>query len=843
MVIRAAEIGARKDATTHDWRLVPAAVTVWVGAILGLLWGWWASAVCGLIGGSVAVVLARRASRSQDREHRRWLPAAGALLLCGLLTAWPVSARLYDAEHAELREIALVGGEVGLSAVVTQRPHSVHADGYAGRPGGMRSVLVPVDTVTAVVDGERIDSQGRVLLIAPAATWGDVLVGQRVTVRAELAPARPHQMTVAVGFVRGPPEVEGTAPWWQRVSESLRSTLRAVCAVLSEEPAGLLPGLVVGDTGELSERVEQEFLDAGMSHLTAVSGSNVAILCGAVLLLARGLRCGPRLSATLAGAALLGFVVLVGYEPSVLRAGVMGAVGLLALLLGRRGSALPALAAAVCVLVLYDPEMAVSMGFTLSVVATAGLVLLAPLWSRALERRGVPGGVADALAVPTVAFFATAPVIAGMVGEVSLVSVAANLAAAPVVAPITVLGTAATALAPLWPGAAEIVVYVVGPAVSWLILVARHAASVPGAVIPWPSGWWGGALAMLVVAVLLCGLRFRWIPLAVALVAVGTVLFLVPTRVLAPAWPPDDWVLVACDVGQGDGLVLATGEPARAVVVDTGPDPAALDRCLDRLGVERVPLVVLTHLHADHVGGLSAVFEGRAVGGVAVGPGRAPHWAWREVVDLTTDRRVPLVRLNAGDRLAWHELRIDVLAPATEENVAAEDAEDAEDTDGTTINNTSLVLRATTPAGRILLTGDVELTAQAELLAMGTDLRADILKVPHHGSRYTLAMFLKAVSPRIAITSVGADNTYGHPSPETHRVLRGLGSLVARTDTGGDTAVVLHDDEPAVVRRGPSIRRRFRRPVRLARPPPTVEPLPWGRRDHRARRASSNRPR
>lgn len=835
MVIKVAAVGARGDAPTHDWRLVPAAVTVWSGAILGLLWGWWASALCGAVGCSVAVVLAWRVSRSGRHDHRRWLPAAGVLFLCGLLTAWPVGVRLYDAEHAELRGLARAGEKVTMSAVVVQRPRPVHVDGYAGRPGGARSVLVPVDAVTVTVGGERVAAQHRVLLIAPAVTWSDVLVGQHVTVRAELAPARPHEMTVAVGFVRGPPETERAAPWWQQVSESVRAALRAACEVLSEEPAGLLPGLVVGDTSELSKRVEQEFLDAGLSHLTAVSGSNVAILCGAILLMARGLRCGPRSSAVSAAVALLGFVVLVGYEPSVLRAGVMGAVGLLALVLGRRGSALPALAAAVCVLGLYDPDMAVSMGFTLSVVATAGLVLLAPLWSRALERRGVPGGIADALAVPTVAFFATAPVIAGMVGEVSVVSIVANLAAAPVVAPITVLGTAAAALAPLWPGAAEIVVQVVGPAVSWLILVARHAASVPGAVIPWPSGWWGGVSAVFVIVLLWCGLRFRGVRLAVTLAVIGTTLFLVPTRVLAPVWPPNGWVLVACDVGQGDGLVLATGERDRAVVVDTGPDPAAFDRCLDRLGVNRIPLVVLTHLHADHVGGLSAVFDGRAVGGVAVGPGRTPEWAWRSVVDLTADRRIPLVRLTAGDRLVWRDLRIDVLAPSVGNAVVGGD------TDGTAINNTSLVLRATTPAGRILLTGDVELSAQAELLAMGTDLRADVLKVPHHGSRYTLAAFLKAVSPRIAITSVGADNTYGHPSPQTHRVLHGLGTLVVRTDTSGDTAVVLHDDEPALVRRGPSMRRRLSRPVRLARPPPMVGLWPWGRLDRRERRVSSNR--
>ncbi|MGW9478463.1 ComEC/Rec2 family competence protein [Saccharomonospora azurea] len=844
MVLRTTHAATGTVAGRHDWRLVPAAATVWGGSALGLLWGWWASLLCGITGCVAAMVLWRWWV-PRDRERRRWRSAAGALAVCGVLTAWLTAARLHTVEHDGLRVQARDGVDVTLTVVVAQRPRAVHSDGYGGRAGGARSVLVPVDVVAAVSEGERIDSRGRVLLIGPTEDLSGVVVGQRVTVRATLAPSRPHEMTVAVGYVRGPPDAEGEAPWWQRSTESLRLAFREVAGVLDEESAGLLPGLVVGDTSELPSRVEQEFLDAGMSHLTAVSGSNVAIVCGAVLLLARAFRCGPRSSAVLAAVALVGFVAIVGYEPSVLRAGVMGAVGLLALVLGRRGSALPALAVAVCVLGILDPEMAVSMGFVLSVVATAGLVLVAPRWSRLLSRRGFPRFAADALVVPTVAFLATAPVIAGMAGEVSLVSIVANLLAAPVVAPVTVLGAVAAVLGPWWRDAAVLVVQVAGPGVDWLVLVARHAAGTPGAVLSWPAGWWGALLAALVVVVLVGGLRYRRTRSVVAVLVVLVLVVTVPTRLFRPGWPPDGWALVACDVGQGDAFVLATGEPGRAVVVDTGPDPLVVDRCLERLDVERVPLVVLSHLHADHVGGLTSVFDGRAVGAVAVGPGRSPRWAWDDVVDTAAARGVPVVELAAGDRLTWSALRLDVLAPDAPEEVTVAAADDV---DGSEVNNASVVLRATTAVGRVLLTGDAELEAQASLLASGEDLRAEILKVPHHGSRYTLREFLSAAAPRIAIASVGPDNSYGHPSPMILRVLRSGGALVARTDTDGDTAVVLDEGHPAVVRRGPEPRRRspgpavtLRRPARTARPPPTAARWPSGRPGHRARRASSTR--
>lgn len=781
----------------HDARLVPAAITVWGSTLLGLLWTWWAATVCAVLAAVLGGVLVWRFTRHGGAGSARRLGAAGALVVCGLLAAGPTGVRLFSAEHDPLRELARRGAQVQLRVLLAERPRPVRSPGYAGRPGGARSMLVPAEVERAAVGDRAIPSTGRVLLIAPADGWSDVLAGQRVASRGTLAPARPGELTVAVVYVRGPPRELDAATWWQRGAESVRAALRSASRVLSPEPAGLLPGLVVGDTSRLAGIVEDEFLDSGLAHLTAVSGTNVAIVCTAVLLLARCSRLGPVLAAAAAAAALVGYVILVGYEPSVLRAGFMGAVGLLALVLGRHRSALPALSGAVCVLVLYDPALAASMGFALSVVATVGLVLAAPRWAAALSRKGVPAGLAEGIAVPVAAFTATAPVIAGMAGEVSLVSVVANLLAAPVVAPVTVLGVGAAVLAPLWPFGGELLVRLAGPGVSWLITVGRHAAATPGAVLPWPPGWWGGALALGVVLLLVLALRYRPVRTVLGLALVALVLLVVASRLVAPPWPPRDWVLVACDVGQGDGVVLATGEPGRAVVVDAGPEPGPMDRCLDRLGVERVPLVVLSHLHADHIGGLAGVFDGRAVGAVAVGPGRAPNWAWRDVADEAASRGTRLVELDVADRLRWPGLALRVLGPRYPPSREAGD-------DGTAVNNASVVLRATTPVGRVLLTGDVELAAQADLLASGSDLRSEVLKIPHHGSRFTLRRFVSAVAPRVAVVSVGSDNRYGHPNPATLRALTGGGALVARTDRGGDTAVVDLDGEPAVVRRGRS---------------------------------------
>lgn len=776
----------------HDFRLVPPALVLWLGVLAGLLWSWWAA----LTGGLAAVVVACALLWRWRVTRPRWFAGAGALLVAGLLLAGPLVVKLFQAQHDPLAALATRGATATLRVTVDERPKPIESAGYAGQQAGARSVVVAATVRQAEAADKPLVTTGRVVLLAPFQSWSSLLPGQEVTAQGSLAPPRDADLTVAAVYVRGPPTGVSAASWWQRAAESTRAALRQACSVLSEDAAGLLPGLVVGDTSGVSAPVQREFTDAGLSHLMVVSGSNLAVVAGAVLLLLRALRLGPRLSSVVTGLALVGFVVLTGGEPSVLRAGVMGAVGLLALALGRRRSVLPALAAAVCVLVVYDPAMAVNFGFALSVLATAGLVLLAPRWVEAMTRRGVPPGLAEGLAIPLAAFLVTAPVIAGMAGRISVVSIAANVLAAPVVAPATVLGVVTAVLATFWPAAAKLPALAAGPEAHWLLMVARHASRVPGAVLPWPGGWWGGALALAAVAVLVVVLRRPRLRVGVALALVCVLLVVVPVRVIAPGWPPTGWAVVACDVGQGDAEVLSTAEPGRAIVVDTGPEPGPVDECLARLGVDRVPLVVLSHLHADHISGLDSVFDGRSVGAVAVGPGRMPAWAWRQVAQVAARHGVPLLELELGQRLDWPGLSLEVIGPRYV------DSRQDDDADGTNINNTSIVLRAFTPAGRVLLTGDVELLAQGDLLGSGTDLRAEVLKVPHHGSRFSNPQFLAAVAPRLALISVGAGNSYGHPSKSTVDSLVADGALVTRTDTDGDTAVIPDNGEPAVVRRG-----------------------------------------
>jgi competence protein ComEC len=648
-------------------------------------------------------------------------------------------------------------------------------------------------TVVGLVGSRGVrEVRAAVLLFAPVEGWRDLLPGQRVQARIRIAEPRPGDTVVAVVSARGPPTAVAAPSWWQAVAGTVRRTLAGSAGrVLPPRPAGLLPGLVVGDTSRADPVLEEDFRSAGLSHLTAVSGANVAIVLAAVLWPLRRRAVDRRAQLAVGLLGLAAFVVLARPSASVLRAAAMGAVTLWALASGRPRAAVPALAAASIVLLLVQPDLARAPGFALSVAATAAIVLLAPGWSRRLRQRGWPSPIADALAVSAAAGLATAPLVAALSGTVSLVSIPANLLAAPAVPAATVLGLGAAVLAPVCPPLADLLVWAAGWPVRWLVVVAERAAGLPDAAVTWPAGTGGaialGVLLLMVMAVLWRSRRSR----ALALVALAAVLLVGwPLRQVTRGWPADGTVLVACDVGQGDALVIPTA-PGAGILVDAGPEVGPVDHCLDRLGIDTLPLVLLSHLDADHVGGLAGALSGRDVGVVATGP-LAPDDSRSGPLDALLGRTSGTRGLlEAGDRRRVGNADVEVLAPSPDRAVA-----------GTAANDLSMVVRVTVHGLRLLFTGDLGAEAENRLVRDGIDLTADVLKVPHHGSADADPEFLAVTHARVALVSVGADNTYGHPTPRLLQWLRDDGMRVHRTDRQGDLAITGAADDWAVVARG-----------------------------------------
>lgn len=766
-------------------------MAVWAGALIGLLMGdiaWWLAVLAGLAAGGVFL------------PRLRWSPGLAGALGCLAAAIVIAGLQVQQQELEPLSAAAARGSWVDLEGTVAGFPRAVDAgfiapdNGSGGEQVDTSRWVVEVDVEHARAAGQGWSSRARVSVYGQGAAWSTVIPGELIA-----AGGRSGQQTFGatprtILRARDPPELLAAAPWWGAVARMVRGPLADNAASLDGDAAGLLPGLVVGDTSGISERLDADGKATSLAHLLAVSGSHFAILCGIVVVALR--RLGPRAAAIGGSLTLVALVVLVGPQPSVLRAAVMGGIAMVALLTGRTRSVVPALATAVIILLFLDPNLAVGVGFILSVLATAGLILIAPIWSQALQRRGFPPGWADLLAVPAAAQLVTMPVIVVISGSVSVVGVLANILVAPVVAPALVLGMLCAVTGPLWPAAAGLLASGTEPMLLWIAGVAHTLARWPSATVPWPATPTGALtlVALSVVSIVL--LRHRRFRELLGAVVVGIALVAIPTRILAPGWPVDDWFLTACEVGQGDAMVLSTGEPGTAVVIDTGPDPTLVEACLDRLKVGTVPLLLLTHLHADHIDGLSGVLQDRIVGALAVGPGREPTTAWNDVRSSAADHAVPMLEVRPGMQWASGELTLTVLAPRKEFTGTESDP-----------NNDSLVVMAERDGHRILMTGDIEIEAQQALLNSGADLHADVLKVPHHGSAKLLDRFVRAVAPTVAVIGVGVDNDYGHPSRQALDLLNRNGvRSILRTDQQGDVSVGVLDDELAVATRGRTVR-------------------------------------
>ncbi|MEU6905344.1 ComEC/Rec2 family competence protein [Streptomyces coeruleorubidus] len=825
-----------------DLRLVPPALAAWGTAalVLDAPPGW----VLGIVAGCLAAIgllpLARRAGWAS------WSRAsAAAVLLC--VAAAAASAGLHGADLRRgpvpglAREYATVTAEVEVTSDPRLTRPKVRGDHVAPtavlidaevrrvqEAGG--ATLVTRAPVLMIVD---LESAGRVVedgRSAPAggpvrSPWLGLLPSTRLRVGARLAPAMTGgDRVAAVLRVRGQaePEVVGEPSAAQRLAGRLRAGLREATDGLPADARALLPGLVVGDTSRITPELEEAFKETDLTHTLAVSGANFTILLALLLgppglaqhVERRGLapRLGVSLRATavLGGVLSLGFVVVCRPDPSVLRAAACGAVALLALATGRRRSLIPALATAVLLLVMYDPWLARSYGFLLSVVATGALLTLAPRWSAGLRRRGVPPRLAEALAAAAAAQALCAPVVAVLSARVSLVAVPCNLIAEFAIAPATVLGFAALATAPVAMPVAQVLAWCAHWPAEWIAQVARTGAALPGAGVDWPGSWAGAALLAAVTSVvLLVGRRLLGHPWWCGVCGLALVLVVVqppPLTRVVTGWPPPGWRLVMCDVGQGDAMVLAAGEGS-GVVVDAGPDPQLVDHCLRSLGITRIPLVVLTHFHADHVAGLPGVLRGRAVGAIETTGFEEPADQAAFVRRQAAARRVPVTRAAAGEQrrtgeLSWQVVWPPPSRPPTPPPGSHPDLLPAHPApEGP--NDASVAMLVRSAGLRLLLLGDLEPPAQRALARSpaAEELESvDVLKVAHHGSAYQDPGLMDRAAPRLALISCGADNRYGHPAPGTVAALRAGGAAVLRTDRDGALAVVGGGGELRVAR-------------------------------------------
>jgi competence protein ComEC len=559
------------------------------------------------------------------------------------------------------------------------------------------------------------------------------------------------------------------------VADSVREYLaRSLAPGVSGERRAVIAGILLGEDEGLEQGLQDRFRASGLYHLLAVSGQNVTYVVLGTLLLAWLLGLPRAVGEAGALAAVCGYVLAVGWQPSVVRAGVAGGLASLAWLCGRARDRWYFLLVGAAVLLSWNPYSLLDPGFQLSFAAVAAIFVLVPRFETWLAGYPVPPRLVTVLAVSSSCGAVTAPILLTHFGNVPLYTVASNALAEPVVAPLLGLALVCSALEPVLPSAAATLAWVNGWLAAYLAAVARFFGGLPHARL---ASW--KALAVLAVgaafAVLIMrlpaprGRRAAALVSLLALVLVGW--RLQPAHGVPPS--PAGLRITFLDVGQGDSALIQV--PEGAVLVDEGAPEAHVAHQLERLGVHHLAAAVLTHPQRDHVGGAADVTDQLSVG-FLLDPGLPARSSdERAARDSARQHGVRIVLARAGEEFRLGRLDVHVLWP------------DGSGTPGEDPNQHAIVLLVSYGSVDALLTADAESDVTLPLRLPSVE----ILKVAHHGSADDgLAELLAVLRPRVAVISVGAHNDYGHPSPSTLTTLgRFSGLSVYRTDRDGRVSI------------------------------------------------------
>jgi competence protein ComEC len=736
----------------RDLRLAPAVVTAWAAAGVGVgvpdvfiasIMAWGITAV---------VVLVARGRSS----------VAGAIALAGVAAALVLTAVVAGQgarEPAALLDAAHGSRSAELTLTVTGRPTDGRVRATLTSFGGAAGLSSPV------------------LLFASPDDYavGRLQIGDRIALTGGVQSADPGEDVAFLVFARDAVRLTAPASGIEGVAAVMRSRFAAVAAAYPGAGAGLLPGLAIGDTSAVDPQLVADMKTSSLTHLTAVSGSNCAVVVGLVFAVAAALGMPRWVRVAASAVTLAGFVVLVTPEPSVLRAAAMAALALGALALSRPGRGIPLLCLAVIVLLVADPWLSRSYGFVLSVLATAGLLCLASPIAATLGRV-LPRWIALLIAVPLSAQLACQPVLLLLDPSLPLYGVVANLLAEPGAPIATVFGLISCVLASVAPPLAGPVAGIAWLGSSWIAAVATFSAGLPGARSPWPTGPLGVVLLVLLslaaIVVLVRAGSPRVQAVARSVLVIATVAYaatVVGGRIVVDLGRPADWQFALCDVGQGDAAVIRSA--GQIALVDTGPKPERLAACLDRLGIGRIQLLVLTHYDLDHVGGVDAVV-GRA-DRVLIGPPSDPGDVRIAGALRAAGADVDQVSRGEHGTLGGLDWRVVWPPPSGVEPG----------------NPASVTLEVTPQPGCDCLSGiflgDLGEESQLRLLGIEHPGHVDVVKVAHHGSADQAAPLYEALRSTVGLIGVGADNDYGHPTAKLLGILAAVGTTAERSDLDG----------------------------------------------------------
>jgi len=601
--------------------------------------------------------------------------------------------------------------------------------------------------------------------------WGEIY-SARLSFEPNWGPSRGEFIATTIN---NPVLIENPGFIQNQIGSIRQSFIQSIDGV-TPDSTGLVAGLAVGERTLLSEQTSENMRRVALTHLVAVSGANCAIVLASVYFGLGLLKVRREHRFVAALISLVLYILVVGFDPSVLRAGFMAATVILAMWLGRGVAPIRALALSMIILLSFDPWLAIDFAFALSVFSTLGILVLAPAIYQRLST--IPKPLAVGLAVSFSAQLYCIPVMLMLQPELPIFGVIANILAEPMVAPVTVLGIMAVFLSPVLPWLSSLLSFVASFGTWWIALVANRLGALEQATLPWPNNFLGLSLAVLIALAITASVlssRYRIVAISViVLVFGGSVLGFAERQIRVQQFVNQRPEIVNCDVGQGDAMLIRSGP--QTMLIDVGRDDQLLKRCLRENKVKRLDVLVLSHFDFDHVGGIEGL-AGVEIGKVLVSGFDDQRRAVDQVTNFLRERGLEPQTGYRGMSDKFGQGFWEIISPSA----SASEASNA--------NDASLVMLITLPKTQLLALGDLGGDFQDNLIQLGLEGRLDqqlplILKASHHGSADQSERFHRLVDPEISVISVG-ENSYGHPDARFISLLRSIGSKVLRTDRQG----------------------------------------------------------
>ena len=681
--------------------------------------------------------------------------------LMGLLIGLLITLVRFEMLHKVDNQIASLNYQK-LDFVVSSEPQ-ISADPFAGSLSFDENIVLLADIssedgsipISLTVN----DSNSRIANALPSSKWQCTM---------KLKEAELNRRYLAYAECVDDPVSISAASNLQDIAGTFRKSLSSLTyEANASDAAALLPGLVLGDNSAQSDSLVNNLRISGLGHLTAVSGANVAILLLFVQFLLQRTYLSDNWRFAILLVVLIAFVIVARPSASVVRAAMMASITLVYWVKGMQKLSEGILFLAVIALIVIDPWLALSWGLALSAAATFGLIVLPRYW-------GVDEKSNLALKLGSTALaasIATMPILLAMGSQVTFATLPANILAELLIGPATVLGLLAPLLnlIPLFGFLAQPLANIAVGVAALIVSIANlFAHSIFAISIVSFKG-------MFLIGVLIIGFKFRNYKLLLVGLLLSSLIALFVTDRLANKWQIKDWEVAICDVGQGDATLVRTDEHS-AMLIDAGPDGDALMKCIEQYEIDSIDLFVASHFHADHVAGILALQGDLKPKRVITASMNAPDsgLALVEKTIAPTVRENGFVGMSGEYASARFRVSWQVLAP---QNPVVETSDD----NGSEINNNSVVIYLATNSHRLLLTGDIEIDGQNNLMNAISHLDIDLVKVPHHGSAYQSPGFAIWASARIAWISVGAENSYGHPNANTILLYQSAGSKILTT--------------------------------------------------------------